>query len=167
MLLRQLSYVIKNQHKAFLVFRCFFYGLKIGACTKMTFIGLPDTIKPGYISIQGCCSICAKTFFFRCFELNEFSGVNFVASPCRFLKTLEKTLTDVEPTLEERVTVEKHSDQVDSSALEPSDQMDIEPDDVQMVEQCIPQKTQDSAMSNFQSAVQNCCSSSSSNTAYR
>ena len=108
-----------------------------------------------------------KTILFRCFELNEFSGVNFVASPCRFLKTLEKTLTDVEPTLEERVTAEEPSDQVDSSALEPSDQMDTEPDDVQMVEQSIPQKTQDSAMSNFQSAVQNCCSSSSSNTAYR
>ena len=147
------------------------HGIRIGSIIrgkKLVQGPLICTIQPGYISIQGCCSICAKTFFFfRCFELNEFSGVNFVASPCRFLKTLEKTLTDVEPTLEERLTAEEHSDQIDSSALEPSDQMDIEPDDVQMVEQSIPQKTQDSAMSNFQSAVQNCCSSSSSNTAYR
>merc|ERR1719433_720374 len=64
------------------------------------------------VAVQHCCSSKTSKAPHRCFELNEFSGVNFVSSPCRFLKTLEKTFSAVEP-----------SDQIVLSALEASDQI--------------------------------------------
>merc|ERR1711997_1351989 len=63
-------------------------------------------------AVQHCCSSKTSKTPHRCFELNEFSGVNFVASPCRFLKTLEKTVSPVEP-----------SDEIALADLEPSDQI--------------------------------------------
>ena len=112
-------------------------------------------------------------FFFRCFELNEFSGVNFVSSPCRFLKTLEKTFSAVEP-----------SDQIVLSALEASDQIvssdvktgpsitrvfsAIDPAEQIVNKSAAPEpETKETVMSTFQTAVQNCCSDRNSKTAYR
>merc|ERR1711974_119216 len=73
------------------------------------------------VAVQHCCSSTTSKTPHRCFELNEFSGINFVASPCRFLKTLEKTVSPVEP-----------SDEIASADLEPSDGIalpDVEPSD--------------------------------------
>merc|ERR1712110_1007255 len=73
------------------------------------------------VAVQHCCSSRTSKTPHRCFELNEFSGINFVASPCRFLKTLEKTVSPVEP-----------SDEIASAGLEPSDGIalaDVEPSD--------------------------------------
>merc|ERR1712110_529265 len=73
------------------------------------------------VAVQHCCSSRTSKTPHRCFELNEFSGINFVASPCRFLKTLEKTVSPAEP-----------SDEIASAGLEPSDGIalpDVEPSD--------------------------------------
>merc|ERR1712001_705836 len=126
-------------------------------------------------AVQHCCSSKTSKTPHRCFELNEFSGVNFVASPCRFLKTLEKSLSAVESSDQIALSdVGFHidqidlselgpSDQIDSTEVEPSDQMDSPELEVQITTKSVPPIT----MSTFQSAVQNCCSNRNSNTPYR
>merc|ERR1712001_51597 len=137
-------------------------------------------------AVQHCCSSKTSKTPHRCFELNEFSGVNFVASPCRFLKTLEKSLSAVESSDQIALSdVGFHIDQIDLSELGPSDPIDsteVEPSDqvnssdldtsyqmdspepeVQITTKSVPPIT----MSTFQSAVQNCCSNRNSNTPYR
>merc|ERR1712001_336433 len=126
-------------------------------------------------AVQHCCSSKTSKTPHRCFELNEFSGVNFVASPCRFLKTLEKSLSAVESSDQIALSdVGFHIDQIDLSELgpsdpidstevEPSDQMDSPEPEVQITTKSVPPIT----MSTFQSAVQNCCSNRNSNTPYR
>merc|ERR1739845_263002 len=64
------------------------------------------------VAVQHCCSSKTSKTPHRCFELNEFSGVNFVSSPCRFLKTLEKTLSAEEPSDENALSAIKPSDQI-------------------------------------------------------
>merc|ERR1711974_485919 len=118
------------------------------------------------VAVQHCCSSRTSKTPHRCFELNEFSGVNFVASPCRFLKTLENTVSPVEPSDEIALADVESSDEIDVS----DDQMvlsDIEPA-VEIISKSILPKPKDkAAMSKFQSAVQNCCSHPNSQTAYR
>merc|ERR1712154_588593 len=93
------------------------------------------------VAVQHCCSSKTSKTPHRCFELNEFSGVNFVASPCRFPKTLEKTLSPVE-----------------ASDVRPADQI---------VKKSAAPESKKKVVSKFQNAVQNCCSNKNSNTAYR
>merc|ERR1712130_885663 len=148
-------------------------------------------------AVQHCCSSKTSKTPHRCFELNEFSGVNFVASPCRFLKTLEKSFSAVESSDQIALSdVGFHigpidlselgpSDQIDSSDVEPSDQIDstdVEPSDqvdssdldtsYQMDSpepevQITTKSVPPITLSTFQSAVQNCCSNRNSNTPYR
>merc|ERR1712062_585724 len=112
------------------------------------------------MAVQHCCSSKTSKTPHRCFELNEFSGVNFVSSPCRFLKTLEKTLSTVEP-----------SDEIVFSDVEtepPIEEVfsDIEPA-VQIITKSALPEIKENPLSAFQNAVQNCCSNKNSNTAYR
>merc|ERR1719266_719879 len=124
------------------------------------------------VAVQHCCSSRTSKTPHRCFELNEFSGVNFVASPCRFLKTLEKTLSVVEPADQIVLSTVKPSDQIVFSDVEPifSDVepifSDFEPAD-QIVKKSADPEMKEKVMSTFQNAVQNCCSNKDSNTAYR
>merc|ERR1711953_195737 len=97
------------------------------------------------VAVQHCCSSKTSKTPHRCFELNEFSGVNFVASPCRFLKTLEKTLSPA-------------SDLMTLSDVRRADQI---------VKKSAAPETKKKVVSKFQNAVQNCCSNKNSNTAYR
>merc|ERR1712141_719025 len=118
------------------------------------------------VAVQHCCSSRTSKTPHRCFELNEFSGVNFVASPCRFLKTLEKTFSAEEP-----------SDQIVFSDVKPGPSITrvitrvFSGDDPaeQIVNKSAgpEQETKETVMSTFQTAVQNCCSDRNSNTAYR
>merc|ERR1711974_322202 len=140
------------------------------------------------VAVQHCCSSRTSKTPHRCFELNEFSGVNFVASPCRFLKTLEKTVSPVEPSDEIALADLEPSDGIASAEVESSDEIalsDLEPSyeidlsDDQMVlsdiepaveiisKSILPKPKDKAAMSKFQSAVQNCCSHPNSQTAYR
>ena len=97
--------------------------------------------------------------FFRCFELNEFSGVNFVSSPCRFLKTLENTFSAVESSDQIVLDVKTVPSITRAfSAINPADQI---------VKKSAVPETEENVMSTFQNAVQNCCSDINSNTAYR
>merc|ERR1711953_1185423 len=111
------------------------------------------------VAVQHCCSSKTSKTPHRCFELNEFSGVNFVASPCRFLITLEKTLNTVEP-----------SDRIVFSDVRPRP-LNIENDesaaDLIVKKSAAPDERKEKVMSKFQSAVQNCCSNRNSNTPYR
>merc|ERR1712061_287673 len=118
------------------------------------------------VAVQHCCSSKTSKTPHRCFELNEFSGINFVSSPCRFLKTLEKTFSAEEP-----------SDQIVFSDLKPGPSITrvtsrvFSGDDPaeQIVNKSAgpEQETKEKFMSTFQTAVQNCCSDKNSNTAYR
>merc|ERR1711988_569714 len=47
-------------------------------------------------AVQHCCTSTTTSTPHRCFEVNEFAGVNFVRSPCRFLKSVEKK-TQMDP----------------------------------------------------------------------
>merc|ERR1711974_247251 len=129
------------------------------------------------VAVQHCCSSRTSKTPHRCFELNEFSGVNFVASPCRFLKTLENTVSPVEPSDEIALADLEPSDGIASAEVESSDEIalsddqmvlsDIEPA-VEIISKSILPKPKDkAAMSKFQSAVQNCCSHPNSKTAYK
>merc|ERR1711978_300600 len=113
------------------------------------------------LAVQHCCHSKTSKTPHRCFELNEFSGVNFVASPCRFLMTLEKTLNAVEP-----------SDRMVSSDARPRPRpMKIEKNEsaagLIVKKSAAPDERKEKVMSKFQSAVQNCCSNRNSNTPYR
>ena len=71
-----------------------------------------EETSPFQNAVQHCCTTTTTTtphryfqkaslspvssFLFRCFEVNEFAGVNFVRSPCRFLKSVEKK-TQMDP----------------------------------------------------------------------
>merc|ERR1711974_467511 len=80
------------------------------------------------VAVQHCCSSRTSKTPHRCFELNEFSGVNFVASPCRFLKTLEKTVSPVEPSDEIALADLEPSDGIASAEVESSDEIDLSDD---------------------------------------
>merc|ERR1711953_1640076 len=122
-------------------------------------------------AVQHCCSSKTSKTPHRCFELNEFSGVNFVSSPCRFLKTLEKTLSTVEPSDEIVFSEVEPTNQIDFSYVKtepPIEEVfsDIEPA-VQIIAKSALPEIKENPLSAFQNAVQNCCSNKNSNTTYR
>merc|ERR1711953_365638 len=123
------------------------------------------------MAVQHCCSSKTSKTPHRCFELNEFSGVNFVSSPCRFLKTLEKTFSTVEPSDEIVFSEVEPTNQIDFSDVKtepPIEEVfsDIEPA-VQIITKSALPEIKENPLSAFQNAVQNCCSNKNSNTAYR
>ena len=81
-----------------------------------------------------------SSFLFRCFEVNEFAGVNFVRSPCRFLKSVEKK-TQMDPEEEKEMPFDK---QIETR-----------------------QRKKIRMVSKFQTAVQNCCDNVKSKAPYR
>lgn len=82
----------------------------------------------------------SQAVLFRCFEVNEFAGVNFVRSPCRFLKSVEKK-TQMDPEEEKEMSFEK---QIETR-----------------------QRKKVRMVSKFQTAVQNCCDNVESKAPYR
>ena len=78
---------------------------------------------------------------FRCFEINEFSGVNFVKSPCRYLRTVEKI---IHPEAEEEDT---------PGLLE--------------IRKVLATEKKSVILTKFQTAVRNCCDEATSETTYR
>merc|ERR1712213_66515 len=57
-------------------------------------------------AVQHCCTTTTTSTPHRCFEVNEFAGVNFVRSPCRFLKSVEKK-TQMDPEEEKEMPFDK------------------------------------------------------------
>ena len=84
-----------------------------------------------------------QVFPLRCFEVNEFAGVNFVRSPCRFLKSVEKK-TQMDPEEKKEMSAKLFKKLIETR-----------------------QKEKIKVVSKFQSAVQNCCDNTESETPYR
>jgi len=94
-------------------------------------------------AVQHCCTSTTSRTPHRCFEVNEFAGVNFVRSPCRFLKSVEKK-TQMDPEEKKEMSAKLFKKLIETR-----------------------QKEKIKVVSKFQSAVQNCCDNTESETPYR
>merc|ERR1712244_192514 len=90
------SVSVTTEHRATMLLNIILISLPLIYCSpsRKNAVG---NLSRFQVAVQHCCSSKTSKTPQRCFELNEFSGVNFVSSPCRYLRTLEKTLSAVEP----------------------------------------------------------------------
>merc|ERR1711988_933481 len=98
-----------------------------------------EETSPFQNAVQHCCTTTTTTPH-RCFEVNDFAGVNFVRSPCSFLKSVDKK-TQMDPEEEKEMPFDK------------------------IIE--TRQRKKIRMVSKFQTAVQNCCDNVKSKAPYR
>merc|ERR1712244_203225 len=93
------SVSVTTEHRATMLLNIILISLPLIYCSpsRKNAVG---NLSRFQVAVQHCCSSKTSKTPQRCFELNEFSGVNFVSSPCRYLRTLEKTLSAVEPSVQ-------------------------------------------------------------------